>query len=186
MSSTGNINLHYSIAEQGKVLALQGNHKEALRHYKEALRMCQTLPNADLFFQHYSLCAMESLEMMGSYTEVIDFCDKCLEFLESKEGLQDNPVFKKYFASILERQAVQLLLLEEKQDAIEALKAVQERAGKTMMPLTNALLNWALRGYTITPAQIRDLQKKHRYFTVRKENVNEKIAIELPQNINPY
>ena len=32
-----NINLHYNIAEQGKLYATQGNHKEALRHYKEAL-----------------------------------------------------------------------------------------------------------------------------------------------------
>lgn len=186
MTGSGNINLHYSIAEKGKVLALQGNHKEALRHYKEALRMCQALPNADLFFQHYSLCAMESLEQMGAYNEVIEFCDKCLDFLESKETLKDNPVFEKYVASILERQGIQFLLLDEKQEAIAVFKSVQERVGKTMMPLTNDLLNWALRGYSITPAQIRDLQKKHKYFTVRKENVNEKIAIELPQNINPY
>jgi tetratricopeptide (TPR) repeat protein len=186
MSGTSNINLHYSIAEQGKVMALQGNHKEALRHYKEALRMCQALPNADLFFQHYSLCAMESLELMGAYNEVVEFCDKCLDFLVSKEKLKDNPVFEKYFASILERKGVQFLLLDEKQEAIAAFKSVQERVGKTMMPLTNELLNWATRGYSISPGQIRDLQKKHKYFTVRKENVNEKIAIELPQNINPY
>ena len=178
--------MHYSIAEQGKLFALQGNHKEALRHYKEALRMCQSLPTADLFFQHYSLCAMESLELMGSYNEVIDFCDKCIGFLESKEQLNDNPVFEKYFASILERKGIQFLLLDEKPEAIAAFKAVQARVGKTMMPLTNDLLNWALRGYAISLTQIRDLQKKHKYFTVRKENVNEKIAMELPQNVNPY
>ena len=186
MTATENINVHFSIAENGKLLALQGNHKEALRHYKEALRMCQALPNADLFFQHYSVCAMESLELMGSYNEVIDFCDKCIDFLESKEKLKDNLVFEKYFASILERKGIQFLLLNEKADAVEAFTAVQQRVGKTMMPLTNELLNWAQRGYAITPAQVRDLQKKHKYFSVRKENVNEKIAIELPQNINPY
>jgi tetratricopeptide (TPR) repeat protein len=186
MTATANMNLHYSIAEKGKMLALEGNHKEALRHYKEALRMCQALPTADLFFQHYSLCAMESLELMGSYHEVIDFCDKCLEFLESKETLKNTPMFEKYVASILERKGVQFLLLEEKPEAITAFKAVQARVGKTMMPLTNDLLNWAMRGYAINAGQIRDLQKKHKYFTVRKENVNEKIAIELPPNINPY
>lgn len=186
MTSTGSMNLHFGVAEKGKVFALQGNHKEALRHYKEALRMCQSLPNADLFFQHYSLCAMESLELMGSYNEVIGFCDRCLEFLESKEKLEGNPVFEKYFASILERKGIQHLLLDEKQDAVEIFKVVQERVGKSQMPVTNELLNWALRGYSITPAQIRDVQKKHKYFSVRKENVNEKIAVELPQNINPY
>ena len=186
MTETGTINLHFGVAEKGKVFALQGNHKEALRHYKEALRMCQSLPNADLFFQHYSMCAMESLELMESYEEVIDFCDKSLDFLESREDLKDNPVFEKYLASIHERKGVQFLLLGEKQMAIESFKAVQSLVGKAMMPLTNDLLNWAMRGYTISPAQIRELQKKHKYFTVRKENVNEKLAIELPQNINPY
>src|ERR1044072_2774591 len=106
MTATENINVHFSIAENGKLLALQGNHKEGLRHYKEALRMCQALPNADLFFQHYSVCAMESLELMSSYNEVIDFCDKCIDFLESKEKLKDNLVFEKYFASILERKGI--------------------------------------------------------------------------------
>ena len=129
---------------------------------------------------------MESLELMGSYNEVINFCERCIDFLESKEKLKENPIFEKFFASILERKGIQFLLLNEKQDAIEAFTAVQQRVGKTMMPLTNELLNWAQRGYAITPQQIRDLQKKHKYFSVRKENVNEKIAIELPQNINPF
>lgn len=186
MSENGSVNLHYGVAEKGKVFALQGNHKEALRHYKEALRMCQALPNADLFFQHYSMCAMESLELSESYEEVIAFCDKCIEFLESKDELKDNPVFEKYLASIMERQAIQFLFLGEKQEAAAIFKEVQNRMGKTAMPLTNDLLGWTQRGYTISPAQIRDLQKKHKYFSVRKENVNEKIAVELPQNVNPY
>ena len=77
-------NIHYGVAVKGKIFAVQGNHKEALRHYKEALRMCQILPNADIFFQHYSLCAMESLELIKSYIEVIEFCNKCLDFLEPR------------------------------------------------------------------------------------------------------
>lgn len=186
MSTATSVNLHFGVAEKGKVFALQGNHKEALRHYKEALRMCQGLPNADVFFQHYSLCAMESLELMESYNEVIDFCDRCLDFLETKSTLNEHPVFEKYVASILERKGIQFLLLDEKEDAVETFKTVQERIGKTKMPLTNELLSWTARGYTITPQKIRDLQKKHRYFTVRKESVNEKIAVELPKNINPF
>jgi DNA replication protein DnaD len=54
------------------------------------------------------------------------------------------------------------------------------------MPLTAELLNWTQRGFTITIKQIREMQKKHHYFTVRKENVNENIAVELPQMINPF
>lgn len=186
MIATETINLHYGVAEKGKIFALQGNHKEALRHYKEALRMCQTQPNADVFFQHYSLCAMESLELMESYNEVIEFCDKCLDFLETKSNLRDNPIFEKYVASILERKGIQYLLLNEKEEAVDVFKTVQNQIDKKLMPLTNELLNWSLRGYTITIKQVRELQKKHKYFTVRKETVNERIAVELPPSINPF
>ena len=48
-------NLHLQIAENGKVLALRGDHKEALRHYKEAMRMCQTAENSEVLLQHDSL-----------------------------------------------------------------------------------------------------------------------------------
>lgn len=179
-------NFHYGIAERGKIYAVQGNHKEALRHYKEALRMCQMLPNADIFFQHYSLCAMESLELMKSNNEVIEFCDKCLDFLETKADFENHPVFQKFKASLWERKGIQYLYLGEKEDAIEAFKKAQKIIDRKHLPLTNDLLNWALRGYAITPKQIQDVQKKHHYFTVRKDNVNETIAVELPEMINPY
>ncbi len=186
MMNTPNTNLHYNVAEKGKVFALQGNHKEALRHYKEALRMCQSLPNADVFFQHYSLCAMETLEKMEAYQEVINFCDKCLDFLESKEIDKGQIVFQKYLASIIERKGIQYLYLKENKEAIDCFKEVQKCVDKKMMPLTNDLLNWTLRGFTITPKQILDAQNKYQYFTVRKDNVNPEIAIELPEMVNPY
>lgn len=186
MTTSTAINLHFGVAEKGKIFALQGNHKEALRHYKEALRMCQGLENSDIFFQHYSLCAMESLELMESYQEVIDFCEKTLDFLDSKEKIDNNPIIEKYIASIIERKGIQYLLLNEKDEAIDAFKDVQKRIDKRLMPLTAELLNWTQRGFTITIKQVREMQKKHHYFTVRKENVNENIAVELPQMINPF
>lgn len=180
------MNLHYNIAEKGKVFAVEGNYKEALRHYKEAMRMCQSLPGADIFFQHYSLCAMEALEKMKSYQEVLSFCDKALDFLSEKEELKTQPTFLKYIASLVERKGVQFLLMNEKQEAISCFKEVQEIIDKKQMPLTADLLNWCLRGYAITHKQIEDLQKKHNYFAVRKETINAAIAIELPEMVNPY
>ena len=186
MNSISDYNLHFGVAEKGKVFALHGNHREALRYYKEALRMCQSLPNADVFFQHYSLCAMESLEKMESYQEVIDFCEKCLEFLKDKEELQQQPIFRKYVASIIERKGIQFLYLNEREEAIGCFKEVKQLMGMKIQSLANELLNWCLRGYSISPNQIQNIQNKYGYFTVRKENVNERIAIELPKMINPY
>lgn len=180
------VNLHYNIAEQGKLYATQGNHKEALRHYKEALRMSQQVPKADIFFQHYSQCAMESLERIEAYDEVITFCDKCIDFMETKDDLQEHPIFIKYLASLWERKGVQYLFLQEKEEAIEAFEAAIALMKLNKLPLAQELHGWCKRGYTITKQQIENHLKKHQYFTVRKENVNAQIAVELPEMINPY
>ncbi|AUC76459.1 hypothetical protein [Olleya sp. Bg11-27] len=180
-----NINLHYNIAEQGKLYATQGNHKEALRHYKEALRMSQQIPQADIFFQHYSQCAMESLEQMKSYLEVITFCDKCIAFMETKENLQEHSIFMKYLASLWERKGIQYLYLNEKEDAIIAFENAIAIIKPHKIPLAQELYNWCKRGYTISQQQIESLNKKHHYYTVRKDSINSQIAIELPEMINP-
>ncbi len=186
MKTEQGLNLHYCIAEQGKLFALNGNHSEALRYFKEALRMCQGRPGADIFFQHYSLCAMESLELMQHYEEVIDFCDKCLKFLETKTEMEGLPVFQKLKASMWERKGIQYIHLGAKQKAINCFKQAQQIMENKQLPLTNELLNWVLRGYSISTRQIFDLQNRHHYFTVRKDNVDEKIAMELPEIINPF
>jgi len=45
------------------------------------------------------------------------------------------------------------------------------------------VLDWINRRYNITKKQLTDLQKEHKYFIVTKENINEELAIELPQAI---
>lgn len=181
-----NINLHYHIAEQGKLFAIQNNHKEALRHYKEALKMSQKVPQADIFFQHYSQCAMESLEKMRSYHEVINFCDKCIDFMETKNDLYDQLFFIKYLASLWERKGIQHLFLQEKELAIESFEETIAIIKPHKLPLTQEFYNWCKRGYTITDKQIESLLKKHQYYTVRKEKINAEIAIKLPEMINPF
>ena len=180
------VNLHLQVAENGKVLALKGDHKEALRHYKEAMRMCQDVPNAEIFLQHYSLCAMESLELMAAHEEVISFCEKSIQFLNGKKAERSDEVFRKYLASLWERKGIQHVFRDEKAEAIEALDNAIKEAGEFSLSLAKDLLNWLRRGYMITPKQVRDFQNKHYYFTVRKENVNEQIAVQLPEMINPF
>ena len=82
--------LHYRIAERGKLFALDKNYKEALRYYPEALRLTQQEKDSELFFQHYSQCVMESLELSGAHNQVVSFCENYRTFLEEKENLYTN------------------------------------------------------------------------------------------------
>jgi tetratricopeptide (TPR) repeat protein len=174
--------LHIRIAEKGKVYSLEGNYKEALRHYKEAIKMMQQTKDSEIFFQHYSQCVMEALELSEAYDQVISFCERYIDFLDEKDG--DNILIKKHYATILEKQAIQYLHKEEKDISLELLKEVQQHVGKGKQPITDQLLNWFKRCFFVTKKQISALQKKHQYFIVRADVVNPKIAFELPTVIS--
>lgn len=171
--------MHFRIVEQGKIYSLEGNYGEALRHYREGIRMCQEEVGADFFFQHYSQCAMEALELSGAHEEVISFCEKTRDFLADK--IENSDYAKKYYAQLLEREAIQFLLMEEPKEAISLLKEAHQLVGMKTHPISDQLLNWAQRGYTINAKQINELQEKNNYFIVRRENVNPKIAVQLPE-----
>jgi tetratricopeptide (TPR) repeat protein len=175
--------LHYRIAERGKMHALDKNYQEALRHYKEALNQTLNKKDSELFFQHYSQCVMEALEQLGSYDQVISFCENYRTFLAEKE---DSSIIKKHNAFVSERQAIQHLLKEEIDQAKTLLTEAQQNVGKGKQPITDQLLNWLLRGYKISKNQVQLLQTKHNYFIVRKESVNPKIAMDLPEGISPF
>lgn len=175
--------LHYRIAERGKMHALDKNYAEALRHYKEALKLTQKQQDSELFFQHYSQCVMESLELSGAYDQVISFCENYRAFLQEKS---QDALVRKHNAFVSERQAIQHILREEPEEAKDLLLKIQKDIGKGRQPITDELLNWLLRGYKIKSDQLRNLQKKHNYFIVRKESVNPKIAMDLPEGISPF
>lgn len=174
---------HYGIAEKGKLFQLAANYKEALRYYREAIRLVQGIEHGEIFFQHYSQCVMEALELSGSYDEVISYCEKFIEFLEEKET---DDLVKKYKGSILEKLSIQYLLKEDKESALDYLKEAQSIVGKGKQPLTDELLNWTQRGFQISKKQLQDAQKKYHYFVVDKTTVNPAHAIELPPNFSPF
>lgn len=179
--------LHYRIAERGKLFALDKNYKEALRYYREALRLTQQEKDSELFFQHYSQCVMESLELSGAHDQVISFCENYRTFLEDKvEDKEKDVLVRKHHAFVSERQAVQHILKEEPEEAKALLMQVQKDLGKSKQPITDELLGWLHRGYKISADQLRRLQNKHNYFVVRKESVNPKIAMDLPDGFSPF
>jgi len=106
---TKNETLHIRIAEKGKMYSLEGNYKEALRHYKEAIKMMQHSKDSEIFFQHYSQCVMEALELSGAHDEVISFCERYIDFLDQKSD--DSVLIKKHYATVLEKKAIQYLSL---------------------------------------------------------------------------
>ncbi|MEM6685937.1 MAG: hypothetical protein AAF617_09165 [Bacteroidota bacterium] len=175
--------LHYRIAERGKMHTLDKNYKEALRHYKEAMKMSQQEQDSELFFQHYSQCVMETLELSGAYDQVIEFCVNYRAFLQEKE---QNVLVRKHNAFVSERQAIQHILKEEQEEAKALLQAIQKDLGRGKQPITDELLGWLHRGYKVNRNQLTRLQKKHNYFIVRKESVNPKIAMDLPEGVSPF
>lgn len=175
--------LHLGIAERGKLYALEGNHKEALRHYREAIRQTVQQKSPDVFFQHYTQCVMESLELSGAYGEVIDYCQKMQHFLQQQDDT--NPMVAKGIASALEKEAIQWLLKEEATQALPLLQQARKRGGRGQLPLTEQLLSWVQRGYRVDPRQVKDAQKRHQYFIVRRDKVDPARAINLPKAVSP-
>lgn len=176
--------LHLGIAEQGKLHALSGNHKEALRHYREAMRQAVEQKSPEVFFQHYTQCVMESLELTGAHDEVINYCQKMQDFLNDQ--LDVNPLVKQNLGSTLEKEGIQWLLKGEADNARPLLEEAQKVAGRGRLPLTDQLLSYVQRGYRIDKRQIKDLQKRHHYFIVRADRVDKARAIELPKSVSPF
>jgi tetratricopeptide (TPR) repeat protein len=177
---TQNYALHLGIAEKGKIYAVQGDHKEALRHYKEAIKMTQGQEMGEMFFQHYMQCTLESLELMGAHAEVLNYCEKLLELLNTKE---DSEFIAKYKTETWQRMAIQYLHKDDPETAREYLMKITKEAGSGKQKIADILLNWINRRYKITKKQIFDLQKENRYYIVDKNNLKPEIAIELPQAI---
>ena len=174
-------NLHLGIAEKGKIYAVQGNHKEALRHYKEAIKMTQGQEMGETFFQHYMQCALESFELMGAYDDVINYCEKFMELLNTKE---DSELISKYKTETWLRMAIQYIYKDDAETAREYLMAIEKEAGRGKLKMADTLLNWINRKYQITKKQILDLQNDNKYYIVNKNNLKPEIAIELPSAIS--
>lgn len=175
--------MHLRIAEQGKLHSLEGNYSEALRHYQEALRMLEKEEKRDVFFQHYSQCIMEALELSESYDSVISYCEKYLDHLEEHD--EEHPWIKGLNAHILEKMAVQYLWKGEQEEALELFKEVKELATANSQKITTQFLSWLQRGYHISKNQMADVLKRNHYYIVRKDTVNKGLALQLPDAINP-
>lgn len=167
--------LHMGLAEQGKLHALGNRHELALKHYREALRLAVSAKAPEVFFRHYTQCVIESLELTGSFAEVIDFGLKADAHYQTLKNPSD--LVKKDWASALERLGAnywkQGARSEAEQWLTRALTIFPD------LPLARELLQWLARGFSADKMRIEQLQKKHRNFVVRADQVRADIAIPI-------
>ena len=174
------LNFHMGVAEQGKIYAVQGNHKLALMYYQSAIAMTVQAGDPELFFRLYLESALESMEHLGLYEEVLDYCNRALQLYE------DNPPPNEFaridFAHIHQRKGIILYKLQRKEEAVDYLKKaialIQAEKGK--FPLAEKMLRWIQGGYHVDEKRIIDEQKRDHYFSVTKEALRPERAIKLP------
>lgn len=170
--------LHWGIAEAGKVALIDGDHVEALRHFREALRLAASSKAPEVFFRHYTQCVLETLELAGDYGEIVDLCTGQDAFYQ--EMGDTGPLLAKDHGSIIERLAVAELLSGNREEAVACFKRAIARAGPSVLPLSETLLGWLRRGLVVPLGQLRQAQRRHRYFVVRRETVDRSCARKLP------
>jgi tetratricopeptide (TPR) repeat protein len=169
------------IAEQGKLHALKGRHVEALRHYREALRLASSCAASELFFHHCAQCIMESLELSGSHEAVADYCVRAEDHFAAIET--DDVLVRRQRGANFERLAVSRHQTGDAGEARELFAIAIEIAGKGALPLSEALLDWLRRGLTVSEPRLRSAQRQYRYFVVREDLVDPSIAVELPKGV---
>lgn len=170
--------LHLGVAEAGKASAVKGDHKEALRHYREALKLAVSSKAPEVFFRHYTQCVLESLELTDAFPDVIEFCESA--DAHYRETGTPTEFHRKDHGSILERLGVVLLKAGETDRAKEMLATAIATAGKAQVPLAEQLHGWLSRGMMADKRRIGEAQAKFGYFTVRPDQVDERRARPLP------
>jgi len=175
--------LHYGVAEQGKLHALDGDHMLALQYYRLAMKMTIDQKSPEVFFRHYLECSLESLELMESYDDVIAYCDKAIAHY--KQNPPSNEVAQKDLANIYQRRGIVLLKKGLHDEALYALqKAIALIKNKAkVMPLAVQFQRWIAANYHFNASRVVQEQKSHRYFLVRKDTVSKEKAIRIPDNI---
>lgn len=171
--------LHLSLAEQGKLHVLKGEAGEALRHFREAIKLCVSAKAPEVFFRHYTFCVLEALEKAGNYSEVEEYCRMADAHYDTLE--QSSLIIKKDHGATIERLALMLLLQGKKDDAAAAFARAVAISKPSKLPLSEELQTWLKRGFAVSVERVRQLQHRHGYFTIKADTVNAAIARVLPR-----
>jgi tetratricopeptide (TPR) repeat protein len=160
--------IHLALAESGRNAALRHEHTEALRSYREAIKLAVAAKAPEVFFRYYTQCVLESLERTGSYDEVIAFCEEADAHHQSVNSTL--PIHRKDHGSLLERLGIVLLKDGRRDDGREALERAVETAGPRSLPIAEEILGWLARGYEVSAPRLTQLQERSGYFIVRRDD----------------
>src|SRR6187455_1774220 len=116
---------HLAIAEQGKVYALAGQHALALAYYREAIRLTVQSGEPEIVFRHYLECVLESLEKMGAYRDVLDYCEKAVGLLKAAPETAYTALER---AHVYQRQGAVQLKAGDRESAAASLRTAVESA----------------------------------------------------------
>lgn len=172
--------LHFGIAEQGKLFALRGRHREALGQYREALRLAAHAGAPQVVARHYFHCAVESLEHLSAWPDVIAMCAHALEAAPA-DNLSDFQ--KRDRAWLQERRGLAELMAGGTDAAKESLATAVALVGAEGAPLAAEVLGWVKSCYTVTPARLAEARRRHKSHIVRRDCVDPARAIAIPQPI---
>ena len=170
--------LHLSLAEHGKLCLVKGDTPEALRHFREAIRLSVSARAPEVFFRHYTHCVLEALEKSGAYDEVLEYCRRADEHYATVE--KTSALLRKDHGTIVERLGVMLLLLDRRNEARDAFTRAIDIAGEGALPLSEALVAWLQRGMLVTVERLRQQQRRHAYFTIDAKHLQPELARALP------
>ncbi len=172
--------LHGGVAEYGKVCALRGDHVGALLHYRAAMSMAIVQQTPPVVIRHYMECALESLEQMGAYDEVLAYCDRAIEHYADHPP--DSALAQFDLSTFHQRRGVVLLrrgARDEAAGAFDVACAIAHQA-EAELPLAETLLRWIRSRLTITAERLSAEQARWRYCAVRQETVRPARAVPLP------
>lgn len=173
--------LHMGIAMRGKLYALEGNHPRALQYYRIAIRMTVQAKEPEIFFRHYLDCVMESLELTGALDDVLAYCDKAIALYA--DNPPPNPLATMDLATIHLRRGCVLLRGKDAAAARAAMKLAVDTARSTRgrLSLAETLLRWLDAGFSVDPARLLAEQQRGGYFSVQRDKVDPRRAIELSE-----
>lgn len=178
---------HLGLAEQGKIHAVAGEHTLALVYYRHAMRIAVESEAPEAFFRHYLECTVESLELLGFYEEVIDYCVRAENHYKSVTAVdsQQAEFIARDQIAIAQRRGLVLVKLNRLEEACEWLDSSQKQASAhgIELPLASVVLGWLKRGLYIDAQRLLAEQKSVCYFAVTENSINRSIAFKLPPSL---
>ncbi len=164
---------HFRVAETGKKYALKGDMERALACYRLAMRLTINKKGPELYFRHYLECLVEGLELNGDYDEVLELCDHIEQLHDQLDDAGQLQQLDR--ATNHQRRGIVYLKSGQTERAEDALQQAVTMAGNKL-PLAAALLRWLKSRLVISQERIAQEQRKHRYFSVRKETLRPDLA----------